>query len=479
MFFSRSPRRKFSRITVFFFSSAVLLFYATFSVHGGEKEPAAPIVQNVILMIGDGMGFPHVRLTADYAKKQLTMQTLPVAGEIETRSADKAVTDSAAAGTALACGVKTNNGMLGLRPDETPVVSIAALARDAGKRVGVISSVPLNHATPAAFYAHVSSRGSYFEIGRQAFASQFAVLGGGSLSDAEGANVQPRPQTNLWKEAEAAGYRRLRTPADLESAKPGAGRFLLIPERLYAEKGLPYAKPFDPQKDVNLAQMTVASLKLLENPKGFFLMVEGGAIDWAGHANNTVSLVAEMIEFDDAVAVAKAFAEANPNTLLVVTSDHETGGLTLAGDYDAEKARALLHAQTQAGGALGNRLLKQSGEAPPQNGWEAARNVIAKTLGLSDKDCEPLRPQYEALTAAKDKQRAPTRDALVRAALQLRDQKAGISWSTNDHTTANVPVYALGPGARQFEGKMDNTQIPIRLAARMGLPPLPSAPASR
>jgi len=386
---------------VLLISIGAVVFLGALCVHAQTAAP--PKVRNVILMIGDGMGFPHVRLTADFTGKPLAMQELPVTGELTTRAADDAITDSAAAGTALACGKKTNVGMLGMLPDGTPIPSLAERARDAGKRVGILSSVALNNATPAAFYAKTPSRAQNFEIGVQAFASRFDILGGHSLADADGNNVHPRPGATLWQQAETAGYRILRTPVEFQSVKSGTGALLVIPNRIYVPGTPPDTEPFDPLQDMTLALMTQQSIRLLDNPKGFFLMIEGGAIDWAGHANNAPLVIAELLEFDKAVAVAQAFVKETPDTLLIVTADHETGGLTLTHAYN---------------------------------------------------------PRHTPSLTAQD----PT---------------TGITWKTSGHSDAHVPLYAAGPGSEHFKGVLDNTQVPIRALALMGLPPLPDVPAPR
>ncbi len=455
------PRRPLHQVWALFASAFA---FATLSLAGAEVGPAGGVpVRNLILMIGDGMGPQHVQLAADYAGRPLVMTSLPVRGALKTLSANSAVTDSAAAGTALACGQKTNNGMLGQLPDGTKLTSIAELARDAGKRVGILSSVPLNHATPAAFYAKAGSRNSYYDIGIQALASRFEVMGGSSLSDAEGMNNTPRPEATLWQCAQTAGCSRVRTPAELRSRAAGQGPVIIAPESYYSEQGVPYGRAFDAEKQITLAQVTTKALELLDNPKGFFLMVEGGAIDWAAHGNDALGVVGETLAFDEAVAVAKTFAEANPGTLLVVTADHETGGLTLSDAYAAATARSVFSRQTQTREAAGNWLKKHAAEAAaaqPVTDWDAARGPFATAFGLPEGVAlETLQAPYEALVKADATSQDKAAEALRRAAFSLRDAAAGISWSTGGHTATDVPVFAFGPGADAFAGTQDNTQI--------------------
>ncbi len=436
---------------------------ATLPLAAAVGDGAGAPVRNLILMIGDGMGPQQVRLAGDYAGRTLALTSLPVTGALKTFAANNAVTDSAAAGTALACGRKTNNGMLGQLPDGTALTSLAEHARAAGKRVGLLSSVPINHATPAAFYAKAGSRNSYYDIGLQAIASKFDLLGGNSFSDAEGKNNTPHPEATLWQRAQEAGYSHVRTPAELHALKAGQGPAVITPDSFYALAGVPYGRPLDPEREITLAQMTAKALELLENPEGFFLMVEGGAIDWAGHANDPLGVIAETLAFDEAVARAKAFAEANPGTLLVVTADHETGGLTLNDGYDPATARAVFARQTQTRDALGNWMRKHAADAAatqPATGWAAARTPFAAALGIPENAAlDALQAPYEALVKAEEKEQGKAADALRRAAFMVRDATAGISWSTGGHTATDVPLYAFGPGAEAFKGAQDNTQI--------------------
>lgn len=428
--------------------------------------------RSMIFMIGDGMGPGHIQLTSDFAGRQLAMQTLPVNGLATTRSASSPVTDSAAAGTALACGHKTNNGMLGQLPDGTALKSIAEQARDAGKRVGLLTSMPINHATPAAFYANVESRNSYYPIGLQAFDTRFQVLGGGSLADADGANVKPRPEDSLWKVAEKAGYTLARTPSELAAPVAPDGKLLIVPGSLHAESGVPYGRPLDPAKHITLAQMTTKALEVLDNEAGFFLMVEGGAIDTAAHGNDAVRMVAETLAFDEAVGVAKAFVEAHPDTLLIVTSDHETGGLTFLDGYAAEKARAVLGRQ-RAKESTAEEELKAKTSGAANLTWDEACQVLASSLGVDGKDLSSLEPAYQALLAASDKDQDKAMGNLLKGAAKLRDQAAGLAWTTTGHTGVDVRVFAMGAGADRFAGPRDNTSIPAVGCEVLGLPALP------
>lgn len=279
-------------------------------------------VRNVIYLIGDGMGFNQVQLARHYAAptQRLWMDLLPVRGELRTRSANNAVTDSAAAGTAMACGIKTDNGKIGMNPDKVSYSSILELLDQKGWRTGLAATSAISHATPAAFSAHVDSRDKQREIAlQQAGGGVDVMLAGG---------------TKFWRNetyglAEKTGYTMVDTREAMLSHKSGA----VI--GMFAEDGLTTYEP-----EPMLSEMTATAIQLLgakgsdwfaPQPK-FFLMVEGSQIDWAGHANDTDRMVRQTLLFDMAVREALEFARRDGHTLVIVTADHETGGLQLEDD---------------------------------------------------------------------------------------------------------------------------------------------------
>jgi alkaline phosphatase len=287
--------------------------------------------RNVILFIGDGMGEAQrtaARWTVAGYEEKLAMDTMPVLGWSRTRSANDPITDSAAAATALATGTRTNNGVIGLDPAFNRLPTILEHAQAEGMSVGLVTTVPLAHATPAAFVAKVEDRVSMPEIARQMLAARVDVLLGGGYNDfcphEADREMVLHPSLNGWngrEEALAAGYTVIREGRELEGEACAASTRLL---GLFAGDGLP--RPCAPSP----AQMTRAALRVLSrNPNGFFLMVEGGQIDWAGHINDAADAIAETIAFDEAVAVGRQFAATRGDTLVIVTADHETGGMTL------------------------------------------------------------------------------------------------------------------------------------------------------
>ena len=296
----------------------------------GASAPAAGKAKYVFLFIGDGMGryqraaaTAYLRETAQNPDAALTMDAFPVQGETLTDAAGGGVTDSAAAGTALATGHKTKNKRIAMDASgREDLRTMAERARACGRKIGIITSVSLDHATPACFYAHVPSRNEYAKIARSAITTPTVDFlgGGGLLGQKQGDG------TDLLEAAKKQGIILVRTRKALAAVQPGK-RVYAFNHRLDKKAALPWVTASKPD-DLTLAELTRHGIRLLDNPKGFFIMVEGGKIDWACHSNDLKSAVRETLAFDEAVAVAQEFAKARPaDTLVVVTADHETGNL--------------------------------------------------------------------------------------------------------------------------------------------------------
>ncbi len=258
-------------------------------------QPSERPVRNVILMIGDGMGSEHLWAAWLCNKGQLNICTLPCTAFSQTYSANRTITDSAAGGTALACGGKTNNGMLGQRPDGTPMQSLAEWCRSRGMATGLVVTKAITDATPAAFYAHTSSRKNTPVIAESLSKAGFdVVLGGGAAAFS------------------AEQMERMRdSGADVELFAPGD------------------CPPASERGDLLPRNVDRALARLEKAEKGFFLMVEGSSIDLAAHDNDLDETVREVLDFDCAVGVVLRWMAKHPHTLLVVTADHQTGGLSI------------------------------------------------------------------------------------------------------------------------------------------------------
>ena len=287
----------------------------------------------VILFIGDGMGSAQrtgARWQSVGQSGQLVMDMLPISGWSRTASADSAITDSAAAATAIATGVKTNNGMIAMDPLGAELTTILELAQSRGMAVGLVTTVQIAHATPAAFAAHVPDRNMMTEIAAQMIdARPDVLLGGGEDEFLPTAKSGCYPQSgergdgrDLISEAISAGYTYVCDEAGFTSVDPSSTSRLL---GLFADEGM--SRPFAP----TLAAMTQMAIDILSrDPDGFFLMVEGGQIDWAGHVNDAANAIGDTIDFDAAVATGRAFAASESDVLIIVTADHETGGMSVS-----------------------------------------------------------------------------------------------------------------------------------------------------
>ena len=288
----------------------------------------------VFYFIGDGMGLNQVVGTQYYLRScqgelgvtPLCFTQFPYMGVATSYSGNSDVTDSAAGGTALATGHKTYNGAIGLDIDAQPVTSIAEMAKRCGMKVGVATSVTLNHATPASFYAHQKSRNDYYEIGVQLAQSGFDFFGGGDLE--ENVNNEDKTAPQLYDVAVEAGYKIIYGYERLKKGNKGK-KVILIQDKNAVEKTIPYAIDAV-QGDLTLEYITEMGIKQLDNRKGFFFMVEGGKIDYAAHANDAATVFHEVEDFDRAIRVAYEFYLEHPKeTLIIITADHETGGLGL------------------------------------------------------------------------------------------------------------------------------------------------------
>lgn len=287
-------------------------------------------VKNVIFLIGDGMGLNQIHASSIVADSALNMQRAHYIGLVDTHSADHYITDSAAGGTALACGVKTKNGMIGMNPDSVAIPSILRIAHTNKLSTGVVVTSSVTHATPASFLAHQVNRKMEEEIAVDILHSGVDVfIGGGRKFFSEREDKQ-----NLVDSLHAKGYgvySSIKEASISDSNKKGV---------LLADVGM--TSKLEGRGNM-LSEGTQLALDVLsKNKKGFFLLIEGSQIDWAGHANDIDGIIEETLDFDKAVGVAMDFADKNKETLVIVTADHETGGLQILGkDTDTKKLQTI------------------------------------------------------------------------------------------------------------------------------------------
>ena len=284
------------------------------------KTVAPPPVRNVILMIGDGMSLNHMYAAYTVNKGSLAIERCQFVGLAKTHSANRYVTDSAAAGTAISCGEKTDNGMLGVRPDGSRLKSMLEYAADNDLATGVVVTCELTHATPAAFVAHVNGRSENENIAMDFARSKINVAIGGGRKYFED-RTDNQNVTDLMK---AKGFRVAYTMDEVKATQEGNLLALL------AEVGL---EAYPARGEMLPEAVDVAINILNQHKKGFFLMVEGSQIDWAAHDNDQERTVNEVLDFDRAVKAAFDFAERDGQTLVIVTADHDTGGMGIANGW--------------------------------------------------------------------------------------------------------------------------------------------------
>jgi alkaline phosphatase len=307
-----------NRKTITLYFAFVSLLIASCS-SGNISSSRLPEVKNVILLIGDGMGLPHLHAAMTVAGEKLNIERAPVTGLQKTSSTSHYITDSAAAGTAIASGTKTKNGAIGVDAEGTKVKTILEIAEEQGVSTGLVSTSSVTHATPAAFIAHQASRGSYEDIARDFLSTDIDLFIGGGYDHF----ANRKDNVNLTDSLKARGYVVTTTMAEvMRSTAPKLAGFTAPVHNPYRLKGRGDMLPSATSKAIEV---------LARNKKGFFLMVEGSQIDWAAHANAADTVIDETIDFDRAVGIALDFAEKDGNTLVVITADHETGGVTLVG----------------------------------------------------------------------------------------------------------------------------------------------------
>jgi alkaline phosphatase len=430
----------------------------------------------VFMFIGDGMG-PHQVLSTEMylaelqgkiGRQQLLMTTFPYTGQAATFSSSSGITDSAASGTCLATGKKTNNGVIGLAHDSTPVYSVASMLKQQGWGVGIMTSVTIDHATPSAHYAHTASRNDYYIIGTQLTESNFDFFGGSGFTKPQNSNDPSAP--NLYDLAEQKGY-TLAAGYDDAKTKIGSNKLLVVSrerldDRTKGADALPYAIDRT-DKDLTLSQIVELAIAQLSSHERFFMMAEGGKIDYASHANDGATVLHEVMDFNAAIEVAYRFYEQHPDeTLIVITADHETGGMALGNSDYVLNLKVLANQQCSLDKLSDQLSMLQQTEGKNLQ-WEQVKQLIAANTGLytqvevSAAEDAQLQEAFANMMNHRDALKTLYKEAnaLSAKALSILNKKSRLGWTTNGHTAAAVPIFAIGVGAEAFTGWHDNSEI--------------------
>lgn len=437
---------------------------------------AAAQAKYVFMFIGDGMG-PHQVLSTEMylaelegkiGRKPLLMTTFPYSGQAATFSASSGITDSAASGTCLATGKKTNNGVIGLAHDSTPVVSVATRLKQEGWGVGIMTTVTIDHATPSAHYAHTPSRENYYIIGTHLVESNFDFFGGAGFSRPLDKNDSTAP--NLYDLAQQYGYTLAAGYADAKKHQD-TNKMILLPAN-YQDNytrfagALPYAIDRT-STDLTLSQIVEVAIEQLSSYDRFFMMAEGGKIDYASHANDGATVLHEVMDFDAAIQVAYRFYEQHPDeTLIIVTADHETGGMALGNSDYVLNLKVLANQQCSLD-KLSDQLSELHKAENKNLQWEQVKQLIATNTGLYAKvevtaaEDAQLQEAFADMMSHQDVVKTLYKDinTLAAKALSILNQKSRLGWTSKGHTASAVPIFAIGVGAEKFTGWHDNSEI--------------------
>ena len=355
---------------------------------------------------------------------------------------------------------------------------MADWARESGAAVGITTSVSIDHATPSSFYAHVGNRGESYKIGQQLVESGNDFYGASDFVKPKNPDGGP----DLYQQAEAKGFTIARGYKEYQKKAKKADRMILFQSEEASKKdrgSIPYA--LDREKnDLTLTDITRAAVNFLTKKQseknGFFLMVEGGKIDWACHAND-LCFIPEVIDMDNAIKVAYEFYQQHPDeTLIVVTADHETGGITLGrGAYELHLE--VVGHQRMTIGKLGEELHKLHEKHGDKYNWDIVKAFLTENFGfwgavkLKDEQTKRLEKAFENIMAGKgqdSKSLYQKDDELATTVRKIQAECAMTGWQSGGHSNGYVPCFAIGAGAEMFTGRIDNTEIPKRIAKAAG-----------
>lgn len=461
-----------------------------------QERPA----KYVFYFIGDGFSFAQAHIAEAFKGQKngniypdtLFMNTFPVHGTYTTYAENRFITGSAAAGTALSSGQKTSINTISMSADhKKELKTIAEIARDQGMKVGIVTSVSIDHATPASFYAHQPKRSMSYEIGLDLTQSNFNYFASGGFLDPYGkkknqkAGADSTALPSVYEVGAEAGYRFIDNKKDFETLKAGDDRIVVSDPKPASGASLPYVLD-QTNENFTLVDFTRKGIELLDNPNGFFMMVEGGKIDWTGHANDLATCVQEVLQFDEAIEEAYQFYLKHPDeTLIVVCGDHETGGLSMGHSLTKyETYYGQLDKQKRSAEAFESEI-KEYLEPASKPKFAEILNRLKEEYGFDSSEELKLTPSdlkllEEAFQHTLNKGKSAKNDErlkrmygsnnpLLVTARKLMARKLGADWTSFSHTALPCPSRAVGAGAELFYGYYDNVDLPKKMLQSMQL----------
>lgn len=482
-----------------------------------DQQVKTNVPRYIFLFIGDGMSFPQVAALAHYngtidnrfsgtlanptpenmpEAHMPSFVNFPVVGAATTYDASKFITDSASAATAIACSVKTLDGAVGVDPFNKKVPSIAELLKEqAGYKIGIVTSVSIDHATPAGFYAHVPNRNSFYDIGLDLIKSDFDFFGGGGFKQPEG---KEKDKTSLLELAKESGYNIVNSYDEIKALNSSSGKTIAINPLLDNPGDMALDFTIDQQEnDFRLSDYVQKAIDVLGSDDPFFIMAEGGKIDWACHANDAYTSIQEVKDLEVAVEVAVEFAKAHPDeTLILVTGDHETGGFSMG--YNGTQYDTYLYllqkqqlsykkfADDYVLNYLENNTPFETAMLDVKNLFglimpddPEAEMMDDKSLVLTEKEVVQLQEAYrESMVPYDDRDRNKEykttytmyeHEPFQIVITHILNSRAGLGWSSTAHSGLPVAVYAMGVGQDQFGNFYDNTDICKKVRSLVGI----------
>ena len=485
----------------------------------------------IFLFIGDGMSYPQIQLTNYFLSanenkesaqtvsvegeektvlssgNNLAMMNFPVAGSAQTYDSTSFAPDSASTATSIATGNKTWSGSINVSTDFTQEYETIAEKLKAQKdyKIGIVSSVNINHATPAAFYAHQASRNNYYDIGLELIDSGFDYFAGGGLLAPTGKEEE---QKDLYVLAEEGGYKVVKTQAEAEALTAEDGKALVIDEHLADSNAMAYSMDLQ-EGEWTLADYVDKGIEVLDNENGFFMMVEGGKIDWACHANDAAATITDTLALDQAVKEAVEFYQEHPDeTLILVTGDHETGGLTIGfagtnydtfltnfnnqkisyAKFDSDYVSKYKEEKTDFDTIMKDVTELFGLQAPTEEGTESTEKKDSAdkhpeseddgALVMTQYEYDTLKEAYETTMGRTGEEEEFAQDEYVKygsyepltvTITHILNNKSGVNFGSYAHTGLPVEVFAQGAGQENFAGYYDNTDIYEKVAALTGV----------